>query len=167
MIIDKYNPRDINKKLLIADRDGTLNVDFGYPHKVKHLKLLDIVYELSEISNCFDLSIVTNQSGIGRKFFRLEDARNFNNHLVKSLSNLGINVTFIVICPHMPNDECKCRKPNPDMILETLKINKETPKNTFMIGDKESDFLAASAAGVKFEYVDKNLSSLTKWLIQN
>ena len=167
MIIDKYNKRDINKKLLIADRDGTLNIDYGYPNKLEDFKLIDIVYKLAELSNYFDLSIVTNQSGIGRKFFRLEDARIFNNHLVKSLSKLGINVTFILICPHKPSDECKCRKPNPSMVFETLKLNNSSNENSFMIGDKESDFLAASSAGVKFEYLDKKMSSLTKWLIQN
>ncbi|MCH8329310.1 MAG: HAD-IIIA family hydrolase [Nanoarchaeota archaeon] len=69
-------------KAVILDRDGTLVEDTGYAYKIEDFKLIDKVIDaLKLLKDNFKLFIVTNQSGIGRGLFTLEDFEKFNNHL--------------------------------------------------------------------------------------
>lgn len=165
MIIKYFEPINVNKKLLIADRDGTLNIDTGYPHKIEDLTLLDYVIDnLKKYGTLFNLAIVTNQSGIGRGYFDISDTLDFNYELVRKLKNIGIKTTLVIICPHKPNDNCRCRKPNPLMIEKTIQIHKISNKNCFMIGDKDSDEKAAISANVKYEYASPKMETFIKWV---
>tara|TARA_Y100001968_G_scaffold216649_1_gene199399 strand:+ start:13305 stop:13808 length:504 start_codon:yes stop_codon:yes gene_type:complete len=167
MIIDIFNKRDNNKKLLIADRDGTLNIDCGYPHKIKDLYLIETTIDILKLyKNKFQLAIVTNQSGIGRGYYTLNQARRFNEELVKRLELLNIIVTTIATCPHDPIEECNCRKPKPLMIYKSIEINNVQKSRTFMIGDKKSDLLAANSASVKYDDVKNKLTKLKEWIQQ-
>ena len=165
MEIEFYEKHNLNKKLLIADRDGTLNFDCGYPHKIKDLSLLKFVIDQIEpYSNLFEIAIVTNQSGIGRGLFTENQVKVFNHKLVNNLNKKGIVVTTICICPHKPEDNCRCRKPKTKLIEKTLEINFKDKSQTFMIGDKRSDYLAAKLSGVKYEGVSKQMNKLKNWL---
>ena len=98
MEIEFYKKHNLKKKLLIADRDGTLNFDCGYPHKIKDLSLLKFVIDQIEpYSNVFEIAIVTNQSGIGRGLFTENQVKVFNQKLVNNLNKKGIVVTTICI----------------------------------------------------------------------
>ena len=165
MIIKEYKPRDITKKLLIADRDGTLNIDCGYPHKIEELVLNNkIIKNLKNYSHLLEVAIVTNQSGIGRGYFDTSDAHNFNDELVKKLRYNGIEVTSIIICPHKPQDNCACRKPNPLMVEKTIIINKAIKKECFMIGDKISDEKSAIKANINYECVSTKMKKFEEWI---
>ena len=165
MIVKEYNIRDKTKKLLIADRDGTLNIDCGYPHKIDELILNNkIIKNLKNYSHLLEIAIVTNQSGIGRGYFDTSDAHKFNDVLVKKLKDIGIKVTSIIICPHKPEDNCPCRKPSPLMIEQTVIINKAIKKECFMIGDKVSDEKSACKANINYECVSTKMKKFKDWI---
>lgn len=58
---------------------------------------------------------MTNQSGIGRGYFSLQDAENFNTALIQKLE---IDFDAIYLCPHLASDQCDCRKPHPTFVLQ-------------------------------------------------
>lgn len=102
-------------KAVFLDRDGTLNVDAGYVYRVE-----DFVYMpgakaalrlLQEAG--FLLVVITNQSGVARGLFREEDVQLLNDWMIDDLKRVGIRITRIYYCPHLPeiSGECDCRKP--------------------------------------------------------
>ena len=142
----------ILKKLLILDRDGTINKDkCGYSHDMRSCSLFADVYKLFEmIDTIINICVVTNQSGIGRGFYKEEHMHEFNtqiNKLIKLKTNHdGIDKFFF--CPHKPSDDCECRKPKNKLVIEALRYYKCEPENAILIGDKISDCLAGISVGV-------------------
>ena len=83
----------MKNKAIFLDRDGVLNEDTLYPHKIEHFKLLPGVIEgLKKLSKDYIFIIITNQSGIGRGIYKEEDFHNFNNHLISELKKSGIEI---------------------------------------------------------------------------
>ncbi len=149
-------------KAIFLDRDGTINVDFGYVSDTKKLQFIEGVTDaLLKFQDAgYLLIIITNQSGIGRGFFSQKQSDNFNNYMKNKLKeSFGINIAEIFTCPHIPEDNCSCRKPSPNMIIEAVKKNNIDIGLSYMIGDKESDIIAGELAGLTSFLVkdDKNL----------
>lgn len=146
----------MQKKAIFLDRDGTINVDFGYLYKPKDLKFIDGVEEsLKKLQDAgFMLVIITNQSGVGRGFFSEQDARIFNNHLVEELQKKGILITDVFMCIHSPEVQCDCRKPSPKLILEAIKKYNISAFDSYMLGDKQSDVDCGHNAGVESFLID-------------
>lgn len=146
-------------KAVFLDRDGTINVDYGYVYREQDLTLITGVADgLRKLqSSGFLLIIITNQSGVGRGYFSKDDVNIFNKKLIDELDNYGVKITDVFTCFHSPEDKCTCRKPAPNMILEALKKYNVDPEKSFMIGDKNSDVEAGQASGIKaFLLTDKN-----------
>ena len=149
----------MTNKAVFLDRDGTINVDYGYVYREQDLTLITGVADgLRKLqSSGFLLIIITNQSGVGRGYFSKDDVNIFNKKLIDELNNYGVKITDVFICFHSPEDKCTCRKPAPNMILEALKKYNVDPEKSFMIGDKNSDVEAGQASGIKsFLLTDKN-----------
>ena len=109
-------------KAVFLDRDGTINYDYGYVHKKDKLKFLPGVIEsLERLNNAgYLLIIITNQSGIGRGYFTLEEYNEFNNYMLEKLKEQGINITKVYYCPHTDNDNCNCRKPKLGLFYQAI-----------------------------------------------
>ena len=141
-----------SKKLLILDRDGTINKDQnGYSHDMRSCSLFADVYKLFEtIDTIINICVVTNQSGIGRGFYKEKEMHEFNsqiNKLIKLKTNHdGINKFFF--CPHKPSENCDCRKPKNKLVVEALNFYNCEAKNAVLIGDKISDCIAGISVGV-------------------
>ena len=135
---------------IFLDRDGVLNEDTLYPHKIEHLKLLPGVVEgLRKLSKDYIFIIVTNQSGIGRGIFTEDDFHNFNNHLMSKLKKAGIEIKKTYHCPHRPDENCDCRKPNTKNIINASKEFNINLKNSWTIGDHPPDIEMGLNAGTK------------------
>lgn len=93
--------------------------------------------------------IVTNQSGIGRGMYTYDDARQFNEALTLVLKNEGIHIEKIYICPHTPEENCECRKPNTKFIEKARSDFDLDIKNSFVIGDKQCDVEMGKKSGAK------------------
>ncbi len=154
----------MQKRLIIFDRDNTLNLDnFGYIHDKSQCRLFDDVYEFFSLIDTFiNVCVVTNQSGIGRGYFSVHDMENFNEEINKLIrfntSHRGIDRFFF--CPHIPSDMCNCRKPKNGLIKEALKYFRCKPSEALLIGDKISDCEAGLSSGVLSLLIDRNLQSL-------
>jgi histidinol-phosphate phosphatase family protein len=138
-------------KFIILDRDGTLNVDEkGYTHKVEDFKLHEGVIEgLNLLKGQFKFIIVTNQSGIGRGYYKKEDFDKFNERLVEELKKQNITIEKTYCCPHTKEENCNCRKPKTEFIdiaKEEFNIDLE---HSFMIGDHPCDVNLGKNAGTK------------------
>ena len=141
------------RKAVFVDRDGTLNYDNGYSHKISDLKIYeDMIPVLKDYyDQGYIIIVITNQSGINRGYYGIEDMNAFNTKLGEAFIKHGIKIEDFFYCPHMPDEHCNCRKPETgliDMAAEKYGID---IKSSIIIGDSEStDGKLASRLGIKF-----------------
>lgn len=138
------------KKALFLDRDGVINEDFGYVCEVANFIFKDQIFEAIKgfMSSGFIVIIVTNQSGIGRGYYTLEQFESVSKFMLSEFEKNGVKIAKICFCPHDPEQNCDCRKPKPKMILDAASEFGIDLANSIMIGDKSSDVLAGENAGV-------------------
>ena len=151
-------------KAIFLDRDGTINVDYGYVYKPEDLTLLPGVVEAlrSFQEQGYLLIVITNQSGVGRGYFTLEDANKFNKLLQQALERQGITITDFFTCPHAPEEICICRKPSPQMVNEAIRKYDIDSSQSYMIGDKKSDVECGTNANL-ISYLVTPEHSLLYW----
>ncbi len=137
-------------RALFLDRDGVINEDSGYIYKIEDFKFKDGIFDLIERyqSEGYLPIIVTNQSGIGRGYYTQDDYMKLTEYMVSEFAKEGIKIEAVYHCPHTPDDKCSCRKPRSGMFMAAKKALKLDMKNSIMIGDKESDMIAAKSAKV-------------------
>lgn len=138
------------KKALFLDRDGVINEDFGYVYEVKNFIFKDEIFKAVKgfVDSGFIVIIVTNQSGIGRGYYTLEQFNELSEFMLGEFAKNGIEIAKICFCPHAPEEDCECRKPKPKMIIDAANEFKIDLPNSIMIGDKDSDIKAGKSAGV-------------------
>jgi len=135
-------------KAIFLDRDGTLNKDPGYVYRIQDFELLPGVIEgLKMLQDEFIFIIITNQSGIGRGYYSVDDFHAFNNHLVNFLAEKGIEIKKTYFCPHLKEEGCDCRKPNTKFINQAVSEFKIDLKKSWMLGDHPSDVNLGTNAG--------------------
>lgn len=145
------------KPAVFIDRDGVINVDHGYVHKVDDFEYVDGVFEatrkLKEMG--YLLVLVTNQSGIARGMFSEDEFMSLTEWMDWNFVDNGVEFDGIYYCPHHPEhgvgdykQDCDCRKPKPGMFNTAKSFLKIDMENSVMIGDKAEDMMAAEAAGV-------------------
>lgn len=147
-------------KVAFLDRDGTLNVDHGYVHKPDDVKLVDGAKQALHklVLNGFELIMITNQSGIGRGYFDLDDFHKTNQRLCELLEIEFLNIYF---CPHHPEatvaeyrQDCICRKPKPGLFHQAFSDYPMIKKSdSIMIGDSIRDVQASSDIGIGMSYL--------------
>ena len=96
-----YKKKEL-KKAVFLDRDGIINFDYGYIGTIDRFKIIPGVIESLKILQLNDylLIIVTNQSGIGRRYFTLTDYEKVNEHMNKIFSDNNVYITDVFHCPH-------------------------------------------------------------------
>jgi D-glycero-D-manno-heptose 1,7-bisphosphate phosphatase len=140
-------------RVAFLDRDGVIIEDTGYIGRAEDVRLLPGAVEGLRLlaSADYRLAIVTNQSGIGRGYYTLEDFRAVCAQLDLLLRREGVAIDHLAYCPHAPSasgDGCRCRKPEPGMILDAAAALHADLAASILIGDKPSDIAAGRAAGV-------------------
>jgi D-glycero-D-manno-heptose 1,7-bisphosphate phosphatase len=137
-------------KTVFIDRDGVINKEVGYLHKIADFEFIDGVFEscvyLQNLG--FNLIIITNQSGIGRGYYTEEDFQTLTAWMLQEFNKNGVKILDVFHCPHSPNDGCDCRKPKIAMFEQAENKYGVDKKNSWMIGDKEDDILAANNFGI-------------------
>jgi histidinol-phosphate phosphatase family protein len=141
------------RKAIFVDRDGTLNYDRGYTHKLSDLKIYDDIIPLlmDYYEKNFLIIVITNQSGIGRGYYTVDEMESFNREIARELIYKGIKIEDFFYCPHTPDQGCRCRKPETGLIEEaSIKYDIDI-SNSVVIGDRESvDGEMARKLGMKF-----------------
>lgn len=137
------------KKAVFLDRDGTVMYDEGYLADPDGVRLLPgVVDALRELRDAgYSLILVTNQSGIGRGMFGEQEMNSVNDRLKSLFAEHGIQFDDILCCPHVPSDNCDCRKPSPKLLLDAAEKHGIDLSASAMVGDKPSDPETGLAAG--------------------
>jgi D-glycero-D-manno-heptose 1,7-bisphosphate phosphatase len=150
------------RKGLFLDRDGVINFDHGYVHRIEDFRLRP---EIIDITHCaqsmgFYIVVVTNQSGIGRGYYTIQQFRLLDTYMHNLFATHNIRLAPTYFCPYHPisgqyhfRKISFMRKPRPGMLVEACNDHDINPKFSLMIGDNDSDRLAAEAAGL-FRFVD-------------
>ena len=137
-------------KAIFLDRDGIINKDKSYVHKIEDFEFCDGIFQTLKhyISLNYLLIIVTNQSGIGRGYYSEDDFNKLTTWMNEKFTCKDINIQKVYHCPHTPDANCDCRKPATGMFKEAQKEFDIDMKNSWMIGDKPSDIQAGINAGI-------------------
>jgi D-glycero-D-manno-heptose 1,7-bisphosphate phosphatase len=149
-------------KYIVFDRDGTLIKHIPYLFEPNKVELLPTVKKSLKLlkNNGFFLFLHTNQSGISRNFFKMEDAILCNNKLIELLGMGEKIFEEICIAEDYPAKEDSYRKPSPKFGLEIIEKYKIDKKNLFYVGDTKSDLETAFNIGCKCFGVNTGLVDL-------
>lgn len=171
----------MKRKALFLDRDGVINIDYGYVHSPDKTVFVDGIFELVRHANAagYAVVVVTNQAGIARGYFSELQFQDFTRWMVDAFREKGAVIDRVYHCPHHPEAgigelklACDCRKPEPGMLLQAQRDLDLDMAGSMIIGDKLSDLEAGRGAGVPQRFLfstdpeagqadnTKNISSL-------
>ena len=141
--------RDALSPAVFIDRDGTIMEDTDFCSHPKDVRIFPGVLEaLRHLkSRGFKLIIITNQSGIARGLFTLDQYRAVQAEVLRQLGGDLIDDTYY--CPDAPGQDSDCRKPAPGMVIKATRDHQIDLFRSFLIGDKEIDVECAHNAGVR------------------
>jgi len=162
----------VKKKTLFIDRDGTLIDEPINTYQVDSINKL--VFKKNVISSLrriiefgYKLIMVTNQDGLGSKNFPLEDFNIPHLFMLNIFRSEGVIFDEILICPHYPEDNCRCRKPKINMIKPWLHTIDR--KNSYVIGDRDTDMELAKnieIPGIQYKENIFNWIDIEKYIIK-
>ena len=145
------------KKALFLDRDGVINVEKEYLYKKEEFEFIDGIFNLCKYYQDLDylIIVVTNQSGIARKYYTQKDFNVLTSWMIEQFYNEKINISKVYYCPHHPDisGECECRKPKSGMLLDAQKEFNIDLINSILVGDKQRDIDSAYNAGLKTAFL--------------
>jgi len=141
-------------KAVLLDRDGVINFDSPdyilAPEQWRPIPgSLEAVARLTSAG--VPIAICSNQSGLGRGMMDQDSFEAIHAKMLLCIEEAGGRIDHVAYCRHGPDDGCKCRKPKPALLLESLQAFglENTPQQALMIGDSVRDVQAAHAAGVQ------------------
>jgi len=151
-------PQAAGSPAIFLDRDGTLHRDAVYMIRFEDCEPLPGVEEaLRKLKAAgYRLFGATNQSGVARGMFTLEEVHALNGRIREYFRDRGAEIEEIAVCPHHPEGkvaeyarECDCRKPRPGMLLDLARRHGLDLSRSWMVGDALRDAQAGLAAGCR------------------
>jgi len=136
---------------VLLDRDGVINqrIAGGYvtcwekfvflPDALEALRLLT--------ERNYHVIVISNQAGVGKGLMTAADLQEITRKFIEEVEAHGGRISSVYYCTHRAEDECQCRKPKPGLLLMAQAEHHFAFEDTFLIGDSESDLLAAHAVG--------------------
>lgn len=143
-------------RAVFLDRDGIINVDKGFVYKIEDFEFIDGVREAIRLLNKNHLVVivVTNQSGVGRRYYTEEDVQKLHHSINRKLGKHNAWIDKFYYCPHHPEAKiekyranCECRKPNYGLLRQAINDFDIDPSQSFLIGDNLRDIEAGNAVG--------------------
>ena len=139
-------------KAIFLDRDGVINQERkDYVKKLDEFRILDKTSDAINIikNRGFLVIIITNQSAISRKLLSVETLNKIHEKLQSYLEKYGTSFDGVYFCPHIPSENCECRKPKPGLIVQAVTDFQIDLSQSYMIGNSETDVQAVTNAGCK------------------
>lgn len=147
----------MTRPALFLDRDGIINLDTGYVHRIEDFHFREGIFELCLAAQTQGLAlvVVTNQAGIGRGYYTEADFHALTAWMLERFVDRGIRFTGVEFCPDHPvhgigpyRRASPRRKPGPGMILDACAAHGLDPALSTIIGDRATDMQAGRAAGL-------------------
>jgi D-glycero-D-manno-heptose 1,7-bisphosphate phosphatase len=144
-------------KALFLDRDGVINEEVNYAHKIEQIKFVEGIFDLAAaaIRKDYKIFVVTNQAGIGRGYYTEADFHALTNWIEAQFAANNAPISKTYFCPNHPEHgqgkykiDCNFRKPKPGMILQAVEEYGIELASSILIGDRETDIHAAKNAGI-------------------
>lgn len=134
-------------RAVLLDRDGTIIKDVGHLTDVDQVELLPGAMETIKAINDAGwlIIIVTNQSVVGRGLCTNKDVEKIHNTIIGMALASDAYINGFIWCPHLPEDDCFCRKPRPGLLYRAAAAYHLDLRECIMIGDQMTDMLAAKA----------------------
>ncbi|MBW1959893.1 MAG: D-glycero-beta-D-manno-heptose 1,7-bisphosphate 7-phosphatase [Deltaproteobacteria bacterium] len=140
-------------KVVFLDRDGVINEDSAdyikswaefhfIPGSLEALRRLTV--------HGFTTFLITNQSAVHRKLMSLAELEHIHVKMLHAVVSCGGRIEDIFFCPHLPEEECNCRKPKPGLIFEAQSRYDIKLSNAYLVGDSVKDMQCARNAGCGF-----------------
>ncbi|MFN2116622.1 MAG: D-glycero-beta-D-manno-heptose 1,7-bisphosphate 7-phosphatase [Candidatus Promineifilaceae bacterium] len=101
----------------------------------------------------YKIVVVTNQSAVGRGIITIEEVEMINEQIMNAIRQKGGRVDAYYLCPHAPEEECSCRKPEPGMLLAAADDLQIDLQKSIMVGDALTDIQAGKRAGISNNYL--------------
>src|SRR5688572_31773972 len=128
-------------RAVFLDRDGTLIEDKDYLHKLEEVEIFpgtaQALHRLQAAG--FLLVMVTNQSGVGRGFFTLEDVQRVHSFLAGEFAKAGVTFAKIYVAPEAPGTPSRGRKPSPEFLFDAQSDLEIDLTRSYIVGDKIID----------------------------
>jgi D-glycero-D-manno-heptose 1,7-bisphosphate phosphatase len=147
----------MKRPALFLDRDGVINIDYGYVHRDEDFQFIDGIFDLVNAANQsgYLVVVVTNQAGIGRGYYTEEDFFELTEWMCEQFALYDAKIDAVYFCPYHPEyglgkyrRESKHRKPGPGMLLDAARDLNIDLTRSIIVGDKASDLEAGHRAGV-------------------
>jgi D-glycero-D-manno-heptose 1,7-bisphosphate phosphatase len=144
-------------RALYLDRDGTINQEKEYVNRIEDFQLIPGSLEALKLLTRYGIKIyiITNQAGIAKGLFTLEQFHRLTELMIHYFESEGIRIEQVLYCPHHPDGivpeytkDCLCRKPNNKLIRDTMEENGFKADEVVLIGDKNSDIEAGKSLGM-------------------
>ncbi|WP_430009309.1 D-glycero-beta-D-manno-heptose 1,7-bisphosphate 7-phosphatase [Methylophaga lonarensis] len=138
--------------LILLDRDGVINHDSSdfikSPAEWEPIEgSLEAIARLNQAG--YRVVVVSNQSGIARGLLDIETLNRIHSKMRRMLAQLGGKIEAVMFCPHGPDDNCQCRKPEPGMLKDLAHRLRVSLDNVPAVGDSLRDLQAAQAVGAR------------------
>lgn len=144
---------------LFLDRDGVLNkkIHNGYVLAISDVEVLPGMREFLLWARGFfkNIVVVTNQRCVGRGLLTHKELSDINEYVN---SQLDYSITSFIVCPHLVDEDCVCRKPKQGLFLIAARQYKVDFPKSWMIGDSESDLIPAKELGVRTIFINESTS---------
>ncbi len=148
-------------KAIFLDRDGVINTERGYTHRLEDFVILPDLMDVLQLlqKRGYMLIVISNQSGIAKGLYKQTEVEILHTYMLNEFKKNGIVISEIYYCVHHPDvSNCICRKPDSLFVEKALARFNIDPQGSYFIGDKDRDVEAAEKAGVKGILIEANSS---------
>ena len=134
--------------MVLLDRDGVIN--FDSPDYIKTPEewhpIPGALEAIAHLQQHWPVAVCTNQAGVGRGLFSIDALYAIHCRFNEALQSVGGAPVPIYFCPHHPDANCECRKPNPGLLNQAISAHSQQAIGVMYVGDSEKDLLAAERA---------------------
>jgi D-glycero-D-manno-heptose 1,7-bisphosphate phosphatase len=145
------------RRALFLDRDGVINEDTGYLHRIAECRFIDGIFPMTAAfaARGFAVVIASNQSGIGRGLYGEAEYATLMDWMGREFARHGVAIAACYHCPDHPTAgigayrrENSWRKPGPGMLLQAAADLGLDLERSWLVGDRDTDIAAGRAAAV-------------------